>query len=128
MKKYILVMFPLLVFAMNSQAGDDDYPTIDTVRFVIECMADIGEQNEENLYTCTCRYDVVAGMMPFERYEQATFFKRYSRMPGKRGGLVRDNKEADELVSELDEAYEVSRQKCPTVKHVPSIKRDKETE
>lgn len=126
MKKYGYILVSLLVFSVNTNAHDNDYPTMDTVRFVVECMAELGAQNEENLYTCTCRHDVVAGMMSFERYERAVFFKRYSSMPGKRGGLVRDSTEAKQLVSELDEAFKVAEQKCPAVKHIEPTHIDKE--
>ena len=31
----------------------DEYPTADTVRMVVACMAELGAQNEENLLTCS---------------------------------------------------------------------------
>ena len=125
MKKFALMLIPLSFVSMQSHAHD--YPTMETVRAVVECMADLGEQNEQNLYTCTCRHDVIEKLVVFEEFERARFFERYNQMPGKRGGLVRDSKEGEKLVENLNAAREEAARECPEVKNIATPpKRDEE--
>lgn len=129
MKIHGIVLSAVLLLPAQAVVADD-YNTIDTVRYVLECMADLGAQNEQNLYTCTCRHDVIARELPFAVYEEATFFERYSRMPGKRGGLVRDNKRAEKLTAELHAAKEKANKECLVVTHIspPQKSRDESEE
>ena len=116
MKKFVYLIFPL--FCMTTEIQANEYPTIDIVRSVVECMAELGEQNEQNLYVCTCRHDLIAGEIAFEDYERARFFERYKQMPGKRGGLVRDSKDGEKLVADLQAAREKASKECPVVKNI----------
>jgi hypothetical protein len=56
--------------------------------------------------------------MTFEKYDQATFFERYNKMPGKRGGLVRDNEEGLQLRNKLVAVKNEASRHCPVVTHV----------
>ena len=116
MKKYTIVLAGLLVMPLHALA--DDYPTMESVRYVLDCMVELGGQNEENLYACSCRHDYIAANIPFAEFEQATFFQRYDQMPGKRGGLVRDNEEAPQLKKHLNEVKTQAAANCPVVKHI----------
>ncbi len=124
MKKHLLlamfVAMPLQTMAAN------DYPTIESVRYVLDCMSELGGETEENLYTCTCRHDHIAANMKFEDFEQATFFERYNKMPGKRGGLVRDSEEGPKLREQLKQVKTDAAANCPVVKHIESNVPDKE--
>ncbi|HKK16977.1 MAG TPA: hypothetical protein VJ981_09725 [Gammaproteobacteria bacterium] len=128
MKKYSLLLAPLLVFSMNSQAHEHDFPTIESVRYVVGCMADLGGQNEQNLYTCTCRHDFIAGKMSFEEYDNGTMQERYSPMPGEKGGVVRDNAKGKEDLAHLNKVKAEAAEHCPVVKalRAPSELSDKE--
>jgi hypothetical protein len=116
MRIYAVVLISVLILPVNVYA--DDYPTMDSVRYVLDCMAELGAQTEENLYTCVCRHDVITEAMPFKEYEQATFFERYNDMPGKRGGLVRDSKDGEKLRDSLVEVKKEAGVKCIVVKHI----------
>jgi len=124
MNKYLIVLATFLVLPLQVVA--DDYPTMESVRYVLDCMAELGGETEEHLYTCTCRHDHIAANMPFEKYEQATFFERYNKMPGKRGGLVRDNEEGPGLREQLKQVKIDAAANCPVVKHIESNVPDKE--
>ena len=64
-------------------------------------MAELGGQTEENLLTCGCRQDAIEAGLTFEVFEQASLQERYNRMPGKRGGLFRDDKISREQLKQL---------------------------
>ncbi len=93
----------------------DDYPTSDRVNYVLFCMEDIGGQSFDNLHTCSCRIDAISELMPFLEYEDATTFERYRRMPGKKGGIVRDSKRAGLLSEKLTQVGKQVAKKCKKV-------------
>lgn len=107
-----------LMAAISGTGFADDYPTFEIVKQVVGCMAEIGGQSEETLYTCACRHDVMATRMTFREYEQADLFGRYREMPGKRGALFRDSKNGDALIEKLEAARKEAQAQCPLVKHI----------
>jgi len=64
-----------LIF-VSPVASANDFPTIEAVRFVVNCMVDNGGQNEENLYACTCRFDAMSSEISFNEYEQVAVYIR----------------------------------------------------
>jgi hypothetical protein len=99
-------------------AAADDFPTIETVREVVQCMADLGAQIEENLYVCACRHDVIASQMTFKEYEHVVTFERMRSMPGERGGVIRDVQRRDDLIKRAGEARKLALERCPPVRHI----------
>ena len=81
-------------------------------------MAELGDQTEENLLTCACRQDVIEAGISFEIFEQASLQERYNRMPGKRGGLFRDDEISREQLKQLKAVRKQAIAACPTVKKV----------
>lgn len=125
MRVYSVVLLSFLALSGNSLA--DGFPTEETVRFVLNCMADLGAQTDENLYTCICRHDVIAKSMSYEEYVGAMTFERNKEMPGDRGGFVRDNKLAKKDDEKLQKVRVEADAQCPVVKHVkrpPVTKQD----
>lgn len=124
MRKYIAI--PVLMFVLLPGAYADDYPTIETVRFVVNCMADLGGQNEQNLYACTCRYDALSDQMSYEEYDDAMVFERNKQMPGERGGFVRDNERGVKNYKKFKDLLQEASAQCPIVKHLESPVKDKD--
>ena len=113
----LLKALPMAVILLSGSVhAADDYPTIAVVRDVVECMADLGAQNEQNLYTCTCRHDYIASKMPFEEFENGTMMVRYNQMPGEKGGVVRDNEKGKKDMKHLLKLKEEAAAHCPIVK------------
>lgn len=98
-----------------------EYPTEETVRYAINCMAELGGQTEPNLYTCSCRYDSMRGAMPWDDYDGALTYERNRAMPGEKGGFFRDNELGAELYETLLKAREVADSNCLVVKQVKRI-------
>ena len=122
MRKYIFMF--VLSFVMVTNVSAHDYPTIESVRFVVNCMAELGAQTEENLYTCTCRHDALVSKMTYEEYEDAMVVEHNRQMPGERGGFVRDNERGQkEYKKYIGLLKEVSMQ-CPVVRHLESPVKD----
>src|SRR5258708_28575396 len=83
----------LLVLAAvsRSRAATNDYTTADRADYVLGCMAANGNTREA-LLKCSFALDVIAGLMPYARYEQAetALSLQAGGGLGGRGGLVRD--------------------------------------
>ncbi len=104
---------------VSSFVSANEYPTIETVRFVVDCMVKNGGQNEENLYACTCRYDVINAALTFAEFEQVSVYTRNKAMPGEKGGVIRDMKRATQQARDkYDQAEKEAARACPLVKRV----------
>jgi hypothetical protein len=68
----------------------NDYPTVDRVQYVLECMKN-HDGKYEYVYKCSCVIDAIAGKMPYDSYVEATSVARYSTMGGERMNLFRDS-------------------------------------
>ena len=113
----------LLALALPASAMADEFPTAETVRIVVSCMLELGDQTEENLLTCACRQDIIEAELNFEVFEQASLQERYNAMPGKRGGLFRDDKISRQQLEQLKAARKKALTECPAVKKVATPKR-----
>ena len=117
----LLISISLLLFgAMPVMA--DEYTTEETVRYAMNCMAELGGQTDENLYTCTCRYVSIRANMTFSDYEEGYTFERNMKMPGEKGSSFRDNKRGERLYEELLKVREKASSSCIVVKQVKMIK------
>jgi hypothetical protein len=70
----------------------DDYPTVDRVQFVLECMKN-HEGKYEYVYKCSCVIDAIAKKMPYDTFVEASSIARYATMGGERMGVFRDSDE-----------------------------------
>jgi hypothetical protein len=109
----------LLLILVSSFVSANEYPTIDTVRFVVNCMVANGGQNEENLYSCTCRFDQLSSAITFEEYEQVAVYVRNKAMPGEKGGVFRDlGRDTKQLRDRYKQIEKKAASACPIVKRV----------
>ncbi len=103
---------PILLALTSFTVYANDYPTLERVDSVLTCMAKHGGQTVENLYSCSCKIDVIASQVPFDLWDEARTFKAYKRMPGEKGGLFRDSDRADEVIPVLEAADKEGEKRC----------------
>ena len=109
----------IALFFVFSHASANEYPTVEIVRFVVNCMADNGGQTEENLYACTCRFDALSSVITFDEYEMVSVYRRNKDMPGEKGGAFRDRRRSTkDLRDKYDEAEKNAVSACPIAKRV----------
>jgi hypothetical protein len=84
-----------------------EYPTVDRVEFVLECMKNNGGEYHF-LYKCSCVIDAVAKEMPYQAYVDASTVARYAGMGGERAGVFRD----PEPMKEMAKNYRTLRAKA----------------
>ena len=120
MKKTVISLAILLFGAMPSMAYE--YPTDATIHYVLECMTVLGGQTDQNLYTCSCRYDSIREVLSFNDYSDGKTYERNKAMPGKKGGFFRDNERGEKLYDVLVKAREQAAEQCIVVTQVKMIK------
>jgi hypothetical protein len=82
----------------------NDFPTQARVEYVMQCMAEHGGQNLDNMYHCVCAIDKIASKMRFQEYSEALTFTYMFDTPGEKGGEFRDPPKSKELRDKLKEA------------------------
>ncbi|KXF80266.1 hypothetical protein [Enterovibrio coralii] len=87
-------LFILLMGVFSAPASANDFPTVERVKFVQECMALKGGPNYVNMYGCSCVIDKIANQMTFDEYTYADAFVRLRNMRGERGGYFRSSKDS----------------------------------
>lgn len=94
------------------QAGAaEDYPTDTVVDYVLGCMRSNG-QTRQVLERCSCSIDVIASIIPYERYESAETFRRMALTTGEASGLFRETAPAKAAGSDLRRAQAEADIRC----------------
>jgi hypothetical protein len=100
------------LFAVPFPAVAHDYPTMDRVDHVLTCMKQNGGQNVDNLYRCACEIDVIAQQLTMDEFNAARTYEIYRNMPGEKGGLFRESKDAEVAVGKLAAARKEAQKRC----------------
>jgi hypothetical protein len=72
----------------------NDFPTVDRVEFVLECMRDHTGAQFELLNKCACAIDRLAEQYKYDDYVEAQTMSKAVTVAGERGSTLRDNDEA----------------------------------
>lgn len=107
------LVLPLAATLMTSaRAGDrSEYPTAERAEYVFACMATNG-QTQDALRRCSCSIDVVASILPFDKYEEAETVLRMRRSGGGYLGEVFRSGTASNMVRDLEEAQAEAEIRC----------------
>ncbi len=106
----------LAVVAMPVCAGN--YSSRTSFTMIANCMDENGGQTQENLYTCSCRADLIQAGMSAEDYEGAITVERYRDVPADKGAVFRDSKKGQSLFAALKKVRKEAAEACPAVRGV----------
>lgn len=113
--RQILMAAAAAVAAAGVAAAQDgavnDYPTEARADYVFACMAVNGE-TRETLRQCSCAVDVVASILPYDRYVTAETVLSLRQTTGERVGMMRTAPMANEAVSDLRRAQAEGDVRC----------------
>ncbi len=91
--KVRLLIFPgFLVLAATAAAADaaeNDFPTVDRVEYVQECMRSHPGSRYEMLYKCSCTLDRIAAEMRYDEYVELWTAANAILIGGERGAQLR---------------------------------------
>jgi hypothetical protein len=97
--------------ARAEEGGINDYPTAARADYVFGCMAANG-QTQQALERCSCSIDVMARLLPYDRYVQAETILRLAQAPGQRSELVRNSGMLRDMVADLRRAQVEAEVQC----------------
>lgn len=104
-----------LVFASPALAGDgdpvNDYPTEARADYVFACMAANG-QTREVLKKCACSQDMLASILPYDKYVEAETVLSMRQGVGQAANAFRSTSRFDDIVAELRRAQAEAEIRC----------------
>lgn len=111
-----LVLISLLVVTFSpvqaNETGEQDFPTLARVEYVLACMKSRGKENYDTLYGCVCAIDHIRSRFTYDEYTEAYAFLQLRSTPGETGALFRDPDQADALRDKLAEINKTAEQSC----------------
>jgi hypothetical protein len=98
--------------ATNALGADiNDYPTSARADYVFGCMKSNGE-TRQSLDRCSCSIDVIASLIPYDRYVEAETVLRMSQVPGNLGNVFRATEFSRKAVDDLRRAQAEAEIRC----------------
>ena len=93
--------FILAVGLAKAPADDlNDYPTVARADYVFGCMKANGETRQA-LERCACSIDVIASILPYDRYVTAETVLGMAQVPGVLSSQFRSTEAANSAIDEL---------------------------
>jgi hypothetical protein len=89
----------------------NDYPTAVRADYVFGCMKTNGETRHA-LEQCSCSIDVIASLLPYERYVTAEAVLSMSQLPGERGSMFRTPEPVRAALNDLRRAQAEAEVRC----------------
>jgi len=109
---YRLVFALLLACGVPAAAAEfNDYPTAIRSDYVFACMKANGE-NRQSLEQCSCSIDVVASLLPYDRYVTAETVLSMAQVQGNLGGQFRSAPQSTAALTELRRAQAEAEVRC----------------
>jgi hypothetical protein len=97
--------------ATLAATAGNDYPTIAVADYVYGCMKANGE-TPQALGECSCSIDVLATLLPYERYEEASTFLSMRQVAGEKSALFRETAQAHAAIQDLRRAQAEAEIRC----------------
>ena len=108
----VLAAVMVVVTAARASAEDlNDYPTSARADYVFGCMKANGE-TPELLQKCSCSIDVIASIIPYERYVTAETILSMSQVTGPVGSEFRSTEPARLALQEFRRAQAEAEVRC----------------
>jgi hypothetical protein len=94
-----------------SAAELNDYPTAARADYVFACMKTNGETRQA-LDQCSCSIDIIASILPYDRYVGAETVLSLSQVPGRFGAMFRSPEQARTATNDLKRAQAEAEVRC----------------
>ena len=109
----IVAAFALIMAtAMTARAQEiNDYPTAARAEYVFGCLKANGETRRA-IEQCSCSIDVVASLLPYDRYVTAETVLSMSQVRSDLGGQFRTSEQAASALNDLRRAQAEAEVRC----------------
>jgi hypothetical protein len=89
----------------------NDYPTAARADYVFACMKTNGDTRQA-LEQCACSIDVIASILPYDRYVAAETVLSLSQVPGRFGAMFQSPEQAKAATNDLRRAQAEAGVRC----------------
>jgi hypothetical protein len=100
-----------ILAASQSGAVVNDYPTEARADYVFVCMKTNGE-SQEMLRRCSCSIDVIASLLPYDRYVAAQTVASMNQVQGQIGTMFRASQQTKAMLDDLRRAEAEAEVRC----------------
>ena len=108
----LLAFLAALLLAAPALAVDlNDYPTSARADYVFACMKANGDTRQA-LEQCSCSIDVIATILPYDRYVAGETVASISQQAGQIGGMMRNTTSAQDALKDLRRAQAEAQIRC----------------
>jgi hypothetical protein len=109
--RYLALVSALSAVGTVQAAASSEYPTVERVEFVLECMQrNAGKQ--EFLYKCACVMDELARRYTYDDFVEASTAARFQSLGGERGGVFRDPPKTRETAKRYMQVHSDAMKRC----------------
>jgi hypothetical protein len=111
-RRIVAALTVLMTMAGVTRAEDvNDYPTSARAEYVFGCMKANGETRQA-IDQCSCSIDIIASIIPYERYVAAETVLSLSQVRGNLGGQFRTSQQAAGALNDLRRAQAEAEVRC----------------
>ena len=103
-----MMRFPLTLaflaytaIAPSADAAGNDFPTVDRVEYVQECMRSHPGSRYEMLYKCSCTLDHIAAAVRYDEYVELWTAANAISIGGERGAQLRDAQVSQDMAKKF---------------------------
>ncbi|HMM89692.1 hypothetical protein [Bradyrhizobium sp.] len=111
-RRIVAALTVLPAMAVTVHASDfNDYPTSARVEYVFGCLKANGETRQA-IEQCSCSIDVVASLLPYDRYITAETVLSMAQVRGDMGSPFRTSEQATGAINDLRRAQAEAEVRC----------------
>ena len=111
-RRIVAALALITATAMTARAQEiNDYPTSVRAEYVFGCLKANGETRQA-IEQCSCSIDVVASIVPYERYVTAETVLSMAQVRGNLGGQFRTSEQAASALNDLRRAQAEAEVRC----------------
>jgi hypothetical protein len=111
-RRMLAALIALMATTIFARAEDvNDYPTAARVEYVFGCLKANGETRQA-IEQCSCSVDVIASLLPYQRYVTAETVLSMSQVRGNLGGQFRTSEQAASALNDLRRAQAEAEVRC----------------
>src|SRR5260370_28475137 len=112
LRRIVAVLTALMTMAVVARGDEvNDYPTSARAEYVFGCLKANGETRQA-IEQCSCSIDVIASLVPYERYVTAETVLSMSQVRGNLGGQFRSSEQAASALNDLRRAQAEAEVRC----------------
>ena len=110
--RVLAVLGAVVATTMIAHAEEaNDYPTTARAEYVFGCMKANGE-SRQSIEQCSCSIDIIASLLPFDRYVTAETVLSMSQVRGNLGTQFRSSEQAKGALDDLRRAQAEAEVRC----------------